>query len=40
MGASKVLGIARGLFVEDADWHFGSLDRYDKVHFSPPDLPL
>jgi cation diffusion facilitator CzcD-associated flavoprotein CzcO len=35
-----VLGIARGLFVADADWHFGSLDRYDKVHFSPPDLPL
>lgn len=33
-----VLGIARGLFVEDADWHFGSLDRYDKVHFAPPDM--
>jgi FAD-dependent urate hydroxylase len=30
-----VLGIARGLFLEDADWHFGSLDTYDKVHFAP-----
>ena len=30
-----VLGIARALFVEDADWHFSSLDRYDKVHFDP-----
>ena len=30
-----VAGITRGLFADDADQHFRSLDSYRKVHFNP-----
>jgi cation diffusion facilitator CzcD-associated flavoprotein CzcO len=31
-----VASLTRALFLEDADWHYESLDRFDKVHFDPP----
>jgi len=31
-----VSGISRGLFLQDADLHYASLDGYQKVHFDPP----
>ena len=35
-GVRKVVaGITRGLFADDADQHFRSLDGYSKVHFNP-----
>jgi cation diffusion facilitator CzcD-associated flavoprotein CzcO len=34
-----VAGITRGLFTEDADWHFEALTRFDKAHFQPDAPP-
>ncbi|MGO8064123.1 FAD/NAD(P)-binding protein [Rhizobium leguminosarum] len=34
-----VAGLCRGLFLQDADQFYRSLDAYDKIHFEPPSAP-